>query len=339
MIFEIQNVEITNDAPEVFPLGETLVTWTATDASGNSASSTQTISVIDTTAPTVLVPNDIQIEAESVLTKIEELGEIISEDFSEIASITNDAPEVFPLGETLVTWTATDIFGNSANISQIISIIDTISPQITAPSDLRVEASDPVENIIDLVGTKVSDLVEIASITNDAPEVFPLGETLVTWTATDISGNVSTDSQKVLIEDTTPPTLTIPFDMEIELTTSFGTQIDLDIALSEDIVDFEPEITNDAPEVFPLGETLVTWTATDASGNSASSTQTISVIDTTAPTVLVPNDIQIEATSINTNTVEFGFAEASDLVEIASITNDAPEVFPLGETISNMDCN
>ena len=172
VILEIQDVEITNDAPEMFPLGETIITWTATDASGNSASSTQTISVIDTTAPTLMVPNDIQVEAENVLTKIEELGEIISEDFSEIASITNDAPEVFPLGETIITWTVTDASGNSASSTQIISVIDTTVPLITAPSNLRVEAIDSIENVIDLVGVRVSDLVEIASITNDAPEVF-----------------------------------------------------------------------------------------------------------------------------------------------------------------------
>ena len=49
--------------------------------------------------------------------------------------------------------------------------------------------------------------------------------------------------------------------------------------------------------------------------------------------MIVPNDIQVEATSIDANIVELGSAEASDLVEISSITNDAPEVFPLGETI------
>ena len=37
---------------------------------------------------------------------------------------------------------------------------------------------------------------------------------------------------------------------------------------------------NDAP-VFPLGETIVTWTATDSSGNSASAAQSITIIDTT----------------------------------------------------------
>ena len=332
-ILEIQDVEIANDAPEVFPLGETIVTWTATDASGNSASATQTISVIDTTSPTMTIPENIEIEAESVLTKIEELGEIIYEDFSGISSISNDAPEMFPLGETIVTWTATDNYKNSITNQQIITVIDTSLPEITAPSDLHVEASHFNENILELVGVRASDLVEISSIANDAPEMFPLGETIVTWTATDTSGNSASATQTISVIDTTSPILVIPSDMEIELSNSVGMKVDLGIASSNDTVNFQPEIANDAPEVFPLGETIVTWTATDTSGNSASATQTISVIDTTSPIITVPADIQVEAISIDANTVEFGSADASDLVEISSISNDAPEVFPLGETI------
>ena len=333
IILEIQDVELTNDAPEVFPLGETIVTWTATDTSGNSASTTQTISVIDTTVPTIIMPDNLEIEAENTLTKVEELGELISEDLSGIAFITNDAPEVFPLGETIVTWTATDNYENSISDQQIVTVIDTSLPIIVAPSDLRVEASHPTENLIELFGTHVSDQVEIASITNDAPDVFPLGETIVTWTATDTSGNIASDSQKVLIEDTISPSLVISSDIQVETSNQVGMQIDLGTASSDDIVDSEPQITNDAPEVFPLGETIVTWTATDTSGNSASTTQIISVIDTTAPTINAPTDMQVEATSMNSNIIEFGSAEAADQVAISSITNDAPEVFPLGETI------
>ena len=94
-----------------------------------------------------------------------------------------------------VTWIATDTSGNSASATQIIYVIDTSLPDIIAPSDLLVEASDSVQNIIDLGGARVSDLVEISSITNDAPEVFPLGETIITWTTTDTSGNSASATQ------------------------------------------------------------------------------------------------------------------------------------------------
>jgi hypothetical protein len=47
------------------------------------------------------------------------------------------------------------------------------------------------------------------TVTNDAPALFPLGQTLVTWTATDFSGNMATDTQVVTIQDTTPPVLTL----------------------------------------------------------------------------------------------------------------------------------
>ena len=176
-----------------------LVTWTATDISGNSASSTQTISVIDTTAPTVLVPNDIQIEATSINTNTVEFGFAEASDLVEIASITNDAPEVFPLGETLVTWTATDASGNSASSTQTISVIDTTAPTVFVPNDIQIEATSINTNTVEFGFAEASDLVEIASITNDAPFSFEFGTTIVTWTVVDISGNLSTVEQNHVI--------------------------------------------------------------------------------------------------------------------------------------------
>ena len=55
------------------------------------------------------------------------------------------------------------------------------------------------------------------------------------------------------------------------------TILEVGSATVEDIIDDSPIITNDAPEVFLLGETIVTWTATDKFGNVSSSIQTISV--------------------------------------------------------------
>ena len=58
------------------------------------------------------------------------------------------------------------------------------------------------ENTVYLDNPSVSDIQEV-TITNNAPEFFPLGETIVTWTATDVVGNTSTTEQKVIVIDTT----------------------------------------------------------------------------------------------------------------------------------------
>ena len=99
------------------------------------------ISVIDTTAPTIIIPEDITVEATGLVGNAANLGEIIVEDVTGVASISNDAPESFPFGDTIVTWTVQDNYGNSETAQQTISIIDTTIPSISAPSDITIEAT------------------------------------------------------------------------------------------------------------------------------------------------------------------------------------------------------
>ena len=60
---------------------------------------------MDTTFPILEIPEDIVIEATSLDQNEVNLGEATSTDNGGIVSITNDAPEFFPIGETVVTWT------------------------------------------------------------------------------------------------------------------------------------------------------------------------------------------------------------------------------------------
>jgi hypothetical protein len=91
----------------------------------------------------------------------------------------------------------------------------------------------------------------------------------------------------VTIQDTIPPLITAPPDIEVECESHEGTAVALGLPLVFDQCDSNPTVSNDAPALFPLGPTVVTWTATDASGNFAVDTQTVTVVDTTPPILVV----------------------------------------------------
>ncbi|MGH9877833.1 MAG: beta strand repeat-containing protein, partial [Nitrososphaerales archaeon] len=323
---------ITNDAPAVFPLGETIVSWTATDAAGNFATTTQKISVVDTTPPTIVAPDPVGAEATSATENVVNLGQATAADFVGISSITSDAPAVFPVGETVVTWTATDTANHTATTTQIVTIKDTTSPILTAPKAITAEATGESENIVNIGQTTASDLVGIASITSDAPAVFPIGLTTISWTATDTSGNSVTATQTVTIVDTTTPTILAPADVSVEASDPTSNIVAIGTATTSDAVGVV-SVTSDAPSVFTFGQTIVTWIATDAAGNNATYTQTITVVDTTAPKVFAPADVTANATDPTNNTISIGTASATDIIGVASITSDAPAAFPFGETI------
>ncbi|MGI0064724.1 MAG: HYR domain-containing protein, partial [Nitrosopumilaceae archaeon] len=316
----------------VFPVGKTTVTWTVTDLGGLSSIDTQLVNVVDTTPPTVSVPKIITVEATSETQNVVDFGGIYADDLVGVSSVENDAPKVFPFGLTTITWIATDESGNTATGAQQIAVVDTTVPSIIAPEDIILEASSAKNNIVNLGQAQASDLVSILSITSDAPEVFPLGETIVTWTAIDSSENSATTTQTITIIDTTPPSLENPKNIEIEATSSDENIISLVSPLVSDSVG-DVTVTNDAPKFFAMGETTVTWTAVDEQGNSASSAQKITVIDTTPPELLLPDNIIIDAVALETP-VNVGEASASDLADSTiSITNDAPFSFSLGETV------
>ncbi|MBK7112000.1 MAG: HYR domain-containing protein [Flavobacteriales bacterium] len=54
----------------------------------------------------------------------------------------------------------------------------------------------------------------MASVTNDAPAVFLIGATTVTWTVTDNAGLTATCTQTVTVSDNVPPTITCPVDAQ-----------------------------------------------------------------------------------------------------------------------------
>ncbi len=322
---DIFAVTITHDAPVVFELGTTSVTWVATDANGNFSSAVQLVTITDTTPPELIPPADVEVEATQVMTPVD-IGFADASDIF-LADVHCDAPAAYPLGQTVVTWTAVDTSGNSTSRTQAVRVIDTTPPVLSVPADLSCEATALLTgvNLGQPIAVDIFDVI----ITNDAPLAgFELGTTTVTWVAQDTSGNSCSGTQLVTIVDTTPPSLTVPSDPMAEANAVMSV-----VYIGEPIVHdiFGASVTNDAPDYYPLGTTYVTWTAVDPNGNSSSAVQPVTVLDTTPPILNLPPDILIEATAVR-SIMDIGEASASDIFDV-TLSNDAPDDFGIGVTL------
>ena len=152
--------------------------------------------------------------------------------------------------------------------------------------DVTVEADSNCEGIVlpeDVNDGSFDPDGDVITLSLEPGGPYPLGETTVTLTVSD-GEECATCEATVTVEDVTPPEITCPGDVTVEQESYAGTVVPLE-ATATDNCDANPAITSDELAVYPLGVTMVTFTATDASGNSASCSMTVTVIDTTAPTI------------------------------------------------------
>jgi uncharacterized repeat protein (TIGR01451 family)/gliding motility-associated-like protein len=258
-----------------YPLGITTITWTITDFSGNTATCDQLVTVVDNQPPTITCPAPVAVntDADECTASGVVLGTPVTDDNCTVASVTNNAPATFPIGNTIVTWTVTDSSGNSATCEQIVTVTDVELPTITCPAPVAVntDADECTASGVDLGTPVTDDNCTVASVTNNAQATFPIGNTIVTWTVTDSSGNSATCEQIVTVTDVELPTITCPED--INACSNIIELIEPDVYDNCGIAD----VSNNAPEVFEAGTTPVVWTVTDVNGNSATCEQLVHV--------------------------------------------------------------
>ena len=343
VVFEISGTVATNSVFKVamdsngtvrYYINDILQYTSSAVASGNyylhyTPYNPESLTLLDTTPPAVTAPPDVTVDATGTFTTVALGTATAADNFDTNPTVTHDAPASFRTGTTTVTWTATDGAENEATATQRVTVREPTPPlRISAPSSLTVEATGLL-TAVDIGTPTVTDAGPNAVITNDAPESFPIGTTVVTWTVTD-SGNTARSYQVITVRDTTPPVVTAPADITAEAT---GSPMTLDIgAPTVTDADPNPTITHDAPGSFPIGVTTVTWTATDSEGHTGTATQTVTVRDTTPPAVTTPPDVTAEATGALT-TVEIGAATATDAVDPnPTVTHDAPGSFLPGAT-------
>jgi len=166
--------------------------------------------------------------------------------------------------------------------SLVFAASDTQPPVIAMQADLTVEATGYRGATVTGFAPATMDDVDgpgMATCTPAPGTVFPLGATKVKCAATDAAGNVADSvSFTVTVIDTTPPTIRAPADVTFVTNGSFA-YVPLGYPFVTDLADGSPKVKHDAPGKFFIGTTTrVTWTATDRSGNAATSAQLITVV-------------------------------------------------------------
>jgi len=216
---------ITNNAPVLFPVGITIVTFSARDKAGNAGTAISSVTVnptqpVDTAPPVVTAPPPISVTIRKGATlpsnssnigpwmrgarAVDNVDGVIPQ-----ANITNNAPTRFPVGATIVTFSARDKAGNIGTATSTMTVVaDTTAPVVTPPAPIilplpSAKKSDPAI-VAFLNGVRAFDNVDGAilpsSITNNAPATFFAGTRVVTFTAHDASGNVGTAVSTVTVQ-------------------------------------------------------------------------------------------------------------------------------------------
>ncbi|MCB0698554.1 MAG: choice-of-anchor D domain-containing protein [Chitinophagales bacterium] len=186
-----------------FNVGTTTVTITAVNPCSNIDSSF-TITVNDNEKPTIVCPADVSVKAdegECSATNVS-LGTPTTGDNCGVATTVNNAPSSYPVGTTTVTWTVTDIHGNTATCTQDVVVTDNQAPAALCKAyTLNLSGGTGTVNPSD-VDNGSSDNCGIASM-SVYPNTFTCadaGNNTVVLTVNDIHGNSSTCTTSVLVQ-------------------------------------------------------------------------------------------------------------------------------------------
>lgn len=299
----------TTGSVDIHTPGTYSITYSAT-ANGFTTEKTRIVTVeADNTAPTIQIlgANPMTVECHTSFTDPGATAhDACAGDF---AATPSGAVDPNTVGSYTITYNATDPSGfAAAPVTRTVNVVDTTAPVVTPPANVTVNTGSGATSC----GTTVSDATLGTASASDscagslsvtrtgvpAGNVFPVGTTTVTYSAND-GFNTGTATQTVTVIDNTVPIISCPASITLEPTCPSGAIATYTAPVGTDNC---PGATTArtaglaSGSVFPIGTTTVTHTVTDASGNTASCSFTV--------TVLTPQAvIQSLITSVNASSL------------------------------------
>ncbi|OYU94903.1 MAG: hypothetical protein CFE21_14590 [Bacteroidetes bacterium B1(2017)] len=279
-------------------LGANTVTLTVGDGSGNSATTTAIVTVIDTIKPIAIAQNlTIQLNQLGLASITSSQVNNGSSDNCSISTI-NLSKSTFDcsnLGVNNVLVTVTDASGNFRTANAIITVQDTVKPipAINNNLNLYLNASGTATLTTAMVNNGSSDNCGIASLTLSKTSFTGAdrGLNVVTFTVADNSSNSRALSVNIIVNDTMRP-IAIAQNRTVYLNASGIASItaaQVNNGSTDNVGVTSLSLNQSTFNCGDLGLNTVTLSVGDASGNTSNTTAIITVADSTKPTVVARN--------------------------------------------------
>jgi len=294
---------------DVFSSGDTVVTYTATDNSGNSATCSFQV-IVDDKIPPVLVncppsPAPVTLPPGTCKIPVNWVNPTATDNCTTPVIDVPIAPgSEFGIGITEITITATDA-SNNQDTCKLTITINGFPPGIdpaTVPQNLIVNGCDTT--LTWMLPTAVGFCGPVSVTSNFMPPAtFGQGINVVTFTATD-GANTAMASFTVTVVDNTAPTITCPTSVEVNVAgvivsgTSFITSASGVPGCDSVQLEFSlPAVTDNCLPIPPLVQTLglgsgdmfatgsyeLKFRATDSAGNPSECVVNVNITDVPAP--------------------------------------------------------
>ena len=264
-------------------VGTYTLTYSATDASGNTASKTRRVNILDPNAPVISLNGSDTLNINQGSVYVEQGASAIDAVDGDIEVVITGQVNADVVGSYTLVYSATDSAGNRASIPRTVHVLDVTAPVISLIGEASITLNHPANYVEQ--GASASDAVngDIDVVITGQVNAQTIGTYTLTYSATDAAGNISSQTRTVNIVDTTPPELTLNGAASIRI--NEGSVYSELGASSTDAVDGSINVVISGQVQSEVGVYTLTYNATDAAGNSATKTRRITVVDITPPVI------------------------------------------------------
>lgn len=264
--------------------GNYSLTYVATDSEGNISEISRTIIIKDLTGPVITVKGENpHFQREDTL--YEDAGATAQDNMDGSLGVkVYGEVDVFTPGSYTITYVAEDASGNESRASRTVIVSDITPPEISLKgSNPHVQDEDTpyLESGYTTKDNSGNPVVvtRLGEMNTNNPGSYEL-----TYIAKDQSGNTSQVVRTVLVNDITPPVITLIGDESLSIPHK-GEYVEAGATATDNLDGLVQVSTTGYVDTFNIGEYKITYTAKDIALNTHSITRTVTVTDVTPPII------------------------------------------------------